>query len=316
MIKNIVLGSINADFLFKVQEFPHMGQTTHCYDFMPMLGGKGGNQAAAIARLGGDVCMVGKVGKDAFGPQSIENLEKQGVDISNIIFDEIEPTGTAMGIVADNGENVIVVSKGANGNVNQADVDLIEKLLPQSHYLILQLEIPMEMVLYAIDKAKKFSVEVILNPAPAYPIPKNYFSKIDYLIPNEQEASEISGREITDLTTAILAGKDLISFGVRTVIITLGNQGSMLIRQNEARLFPAISINAVDPTTCGDAFVGGVVVGMERGYKLEEAILFANCAGAITATRFGAQPSLPQHQEVEKMFNEIKNDYVIKDLSI
>lgn len=314
MKNTIVLGSLNADFLFKVHQFPHLGQTAHSCDFMPMLGGKGGNQAAAIARLGGKAVMVGKVGNDVFGPQSIDNLKKQGVDVSHIYIDKDQPTGTAMGIVADNGDNVIVVNKGANGNVRQADVDCIDPLFPQSGYLVMQMEIPLEMILYALEKAGKSHVEVVLNPAPAYPIPSEYYQKIDYLIPNEYEAGVITGQEVSDLASALSAGEKLIAQGSRTVIITLGANGALLMQPGQRKHFPAVEVDVVDPTACGDGFVGGFVVSLERGYNLDDAVLFANCAGALTATRFGAQPSLPYQKEVDELFAKVKNTYAVEDL--
>ena len=304
MIDYLVLGSLNADALYLVHNFPNVGETIHSYDYMPMLGGKGGNQAAAIARLGGSVAMAGRVGNDVFGPRSIENLRNQGVDTQTIIIDEKLPTGTATGIVSDDGKNIIVVSSGANGQILKQDVDKLQPLFDQAKFLILQFEIPIDTVVYALEKANEHPIKVILNPAPAYDLPRESYKKIHCLIPNEKEAALITSIEVTDLTSAEKAGRRLADWGVRNTIITLGDNGALLVTKNKTSHFPAVSVNAIDPTACGDAFVGGFAIGLGKGYPIENAIEYANCAGAMAATRFGAQPSLPYAQEVDELYNK------------
>jgi ribokinase len=303
MVDHVVIGSLNADFLFKVHQMPQIGETVRSYQFQPMLGGKGGNQAAAIARLGGSVAMVGRVGNDIFGPRSIENLETQGVDVSHITTDKEAPTGTAVGLVSDSGQNIIVISAGANSTVSKQDVDAAGDLLSRARFLLLQCEIPMDTILYAIDKAHSYSVKVIFNPAPAYPLPWDCLAKVDYLIPNESEASILAGMEIRDLPSAESAALKFTDCGVPVLIMTLGEKGALLATAEGISYFPAIVVDTVDPTACGDAFVGGFAVALAKGYEIDKAILYANCAGAVAVTRFGAQPSLPYAREVQELFD-------------
>ena len=303
MIDVVVIGSLNADFLFKVHQMPQLGETVHSHDFLPMLGGKGGNQAAAVARLDGKVAMVGRVGNDAFGPSSIENLEQQGVDTSHIMIDDEATTGTAMGIVSDTGENVIVVSAGANGRVTSEDVDGAEGLLSQAKLLLLQFEVPLDTVTYALEMAARYPVKTVLNPAPGYPVPREFLEKVDYLVPNETEAATLTGLEVKDLSSAETAARKLLDYGIPVVVITLGDEGALLATKQGVTHMAARKVEVVDPTAAGDGFVGGLAVALVKGFSLEEAVRYANCAGALTATKFGAQPSLPWAEEVQDLYN-------------
>jgi ribokinase len=169
--------------------------------------------------------------------------------------------------------------------------------------LLLQCEIPMDTILYAIDKAHSYSVKVIFNPAPAYPLPWDCLAKVDYLIPNESEASILAGMEIRDLPSAESAALKFTDCGVPVLIMTLGEKGALLATAEGISYFPAIVVDTVDPTACGDAFVGGFAVALAKGYEIDKAILYANCAGAVAVTRFGAQPSLPYAREVQELFD-------------
>ena len=298
----VVIGSLNADFICRVHRLPKSGETVHCYDFLPMLGGKGGNQAAAVARLGGKVAMVGRVGNDPFGPRSIENLAQQGVDTSHVLPDAEAVTGTAVGILPDRGGNRIFVSKGANGRVSREDVDRAQALISGAKMLVLQFEIPLETVEYATEVAARHAVKVILNPAPGYAVTADFLRHVDYLIPNETEAGILAGVEVKDVPTAKKAALKLREHGVPVVIITLGSQGALISTAQETIHEPARKVTAVDPTAAGDAFIGGLAVALARSMSLREAVRYANCAGALTTTKVGSQISLPWADEVQKLY--------------
>jgi len=302
MVDVLVLGSLNADFVFKLHQIPRVGETVHSYEFLQMLGGKGGNQAAAVARLGGKVGMAGRLGNDAFGPASIENLRQQGVDISHIKTDREAPTGTAVGLVSDTGENIIVVSAGANGTVSKTDVDDIVGVLAETKLLLLQFEIPTDTVEYALEMAARYPVKTILNPAPAYYVPPEFLAKVDYLIPNETEASTLTGLDVKDLPSAEMAARRFLECGVPVAIITLGERGALVANDQQIAHIPARKVEAIDTVAAGDAFIGGFAVALVKGFALAEAVRYANCAASIAVTRSGAQPSLPWAEEAEAAY--------------
>jgi ribokinase len=304
----VVVGSLNMDLVVKAPRMPLAGETISGRGFRMIPGGKGANQAAAAAKLGCQVAMVGRVGADAFGPQLIENLSQQAVDTSHVWMDDEAATGTAMIIVDDTGENSIVVSAGANGRVSKKDVDRIEELLSQAQILLLQFEVPLETVDYAIEMAARHQVKIILNPAPARPASAELIAKVDYLVPNEIEASILTGLEVKDLSSAEGAARKLLGYGIPVVIITMGEKGALLAtdplslgqrtRGEKVIHVPARKVKAVDTTAAGDAFIGGLAVALVKGFPLEEAVRYATCAGTLAVTKFGAQTSLPSAEEV------------------
>jgi ribokinase len=299
----VVVGSLNMDLVVCVARMPQAGETVPGRDFQTIPGGKGANQAAAAARLGGQVAMVGRVGNDAFGLASIENLGCQGVDTSHVALDDQAATGTAMILVDQIGQNSIVVAAGANGCVDRQDVDRLDGLLAQARYLLLQFEVPVETVQYAINKARGYGVQVLLNPAPAQPISPHFLAQVDYLVPNETEASVLSGIEVQDRASAEQAAQKLLADGVPVVIITLGERGALFATKDRVDHVPARRVKALDTTAAGDAFIGGLVVALVKGFSLQEAVRYATCAGTLTVTRFGAQTSLPSAQEVQAFYN-------------
>ncbi len=297
----VVVGSLNMDLVVKAPHLPAPGETIRGEDLRAIPGGKGANQAAAIALLGQSVSMLGRVGDDAFGAQLVQNLRGQGVQASRILTTPGVATGTAMIIVDAAGQNSIVVSPGANGRVTPQDVDDCAEL-SQARYLVLQLEIPLETVAHAIDRAAHYGVQVILNPAPAAMLPAALLRQVQYLVPNETEAGALTGQEVSDLASAARAAEALRQQGARTAIITLGGKGVYVASPDEAFHMPAPQVPVVDTTAAGDAFVGGLVTGLSRGLALRDAVRYANCAGALAVTRFGAQTSLPSGAEVERLF--------------
>ncbi len=298
----VVIGSLNMDLVVKAPRAPEAGETIRGREFHMVPGGKGANQAAAAARLGGQVAMSGRVGGDAFGPVLIENMARQGVDTSHISIDQEASSGVAVITVDDTGENRIVISAGANGRVSKSDVDRVEELFRNARLLILQFEIPMEVVDYAIEKAAQYSVQVILNPAPATTVSPEFLGRVDWLVPNETETKILTGVDVSDLSSAERAAKQFLSHGVRQVVITLGERGALLVTQGQVSHVPARKVEAVDTTAAGDAFIGGLAVALVQGCPHVEAVRYATIAGTLAVTRFGAQTSLPSQEEVQGCF--------------
>jgi ribokinase len=248
------------------------------------------------------VALVGRVGDDAFGPRLIDNLKQLGVNTNHVRIDAEAATGTAIIIVNEGGENSIVVSPGANGRVTKEDIDRIDKLLDQAKYLLLQFEIPLDTVQYAIEIASRKKVKVILNPAPAKNVPPEILAKVDFLVPNETETKLLTGLDVKDLISAEAAARKLAELGISVVIITLGEKGALFVAGNEAIHIPAQKVKVVDTTAAGDAFIGGLATALVKGYALKDAVKYASCAGTLAVTKFGAQTSLPTLEEVEHLF--------------
>jgi ribokinase len=294
----VVIGSLNMDLSIRVPRIPLPGETISGENLVTSAGGKGANQAAACANLGSQVTMIGAVGQDDFGRRMKEGLRKVGINVSFIQENPGVPSGTAMIIVDAAGENVIVLSAGANSYVV---IDRnAEELIRNAKILLIQLEIPTDIVFRSIEIANDAGVPVLLNPAPAIALPNEIYSRIDYLIPNEIEASILSGVEVKDIASAEKAAGILLDRGVKTVIITLGANGAFLASGNNRHAIPAMKINPVDTTGAGDAFIGGFTAAIVEGKPLEEALHYATAAGALAATKAGAQSSLPSRQELEQ----------------
>ncbi len=295
----VVLGSLNMDLVLQVPRIPVAGETLSAREFHTFPGGKGANQSAAISRLGVSVAMVGRVGRDAYGKDLIQNLVQQGVDTSEILADPDAQTGLAFILVEDSGENRIMLISGANARLVSGDVDRAAHLIKSAHLLVCQLETLQSTVQHVIEMSGEWGIPVLLNPAPAYPLPDAWLQKINYLVLNETEAQIVSGYSTQDLASVERAGHHLLSRGVETVVITLGSQGALLISQEGSFHVPGFQVKPVDTTSAGDAFIGGFVAATIWGWSLRERVKYANACGAITVTRLGAQPSLPARREVE-----------------
>ena len=296
----LVIGSLNADLVVRAPRFPAPGETISGEDLAIIPGGKGANQAVAAARQGAKVSMVGRVGSDSFGPTLTQNLQKNNVDITHVKGDS-SATGTAIIVVDADGQNSIVLSPGANGKVTPADVDVVP--FQDVDTLLLQLEIPLETVIHAASVARQNGLRVVLNPAPARQLPDSLLADIDILIPNESELQLLTGQPVTDTTSAEAAAKALLAKGVQTVIVTLGEKGALLVTPENVELVPAFNVDVVDTTAAGDAFIGGLAAALLTGKSLEEAVLYGNASGALTATKFGAQPSLPTAEDVKNLLS-------------
>jgi len=296
-----VVGSLNMDLVVRAPRIPRPGETIIGGEFRTVPGGKGANQAVAAARLGAQVAMVGRVGGDAFGGLLLENLAAAGVDHTFVTRDPQAATGVALIEVDDAGQNSIVVVSGANMRLAPADVEAAAAAIGVADVLLLQLESPLETVTRAAQVAHARGVTVILNPAPARPVPAGLLGLVDVLIPNESETALLTGLPVGDQEEAQAAAAALRRMGVATVILTLGERGALLAYEGGAELFPAFDVTPVDTTAAGDAFVGGLAVALAEGRPLREAVRWGNAAGALATTRLGAQPSLPTRQALDDM---------------
>ncbi len=303
MLDIVVIGSMNTDLVIKTTRLPAPGETLHGEDLQTIPGGKGANQAAAAARLGSRVAMVGRVGADQFGPHLVDNLAHQGVNTGHIRVDPGTCTGVALIMVDEQGENSILLSAGANGKVSRSDVDAASAIITKARLLLLQLEIPLETVEYTLNKASKLGVKVILNPAPARSLSSEMLEKVDILVPNQTELEIMSGMPVVDDDSTREAAQLLVGKGVEIVVVTLGDRGAMIVSADEATLVPGVKVDVVDTTAAGDAFIGALATAIIRDMPMEKAVRFANCAGALAVTRFGAQPSLPSADEVYQVYS-------------
>jgi len=299
--KITVVGSINMDLIVRTPRIPSPGETIIGSGFHTAPGGKGANQAVAAARLGAQVSMVGRVGKDEFASILLKNLTLANVNTQFIYQDREATTGVALIEVDDSGENSIVVASGANMRVTSLDVDAAHEAISASDLLLLQLGIPLKTILQAAVLAKRKNVTVILNPAPARKLTSELLNLVDILIPNETETALLTGLPVGSQSEIRAAASSLVTSGVKTVILTLGENGALLTQGGKSDIFPAFLVNPVDTTGAGDAFVGGFAVALAEGKSMTEAIRWGNAAGALATTRLGAQPSLPMRQDVEIM---------------
>jgi ribokinase len=306
-----VVGSLNMDLVVRAPRIPQPGETIIGSGFHTVPGGKGANQAVAAARLGAHVSLVGRVGQDAFGHPLLESLASDSVDQTFVIQDPHAPTGVALIVVDDSGQNSIVVASGANMRLSPADVEAAEGAIADTDVVLMQLESPLETVTRAAEIAHAHGVPVILNPAPARPLPPSLLSLVDVLIPNESETALLTHMPVADPAQAQAAAAALLELGVGTVILTLGERGALLARPGTAthaggersRTIPAFEVAPVDTTAAGDAFVGGFAVALAEGKALLDAVRWGNAAGALATTRMGAQPSLPTRQAVEDLLS-------------
>jgi ribokinase len=296
----LVIGSLNADLVVRAPRFPQPGETISGDDLKTLPGGKGANQAVAAARLGASVSILGRVGKDNFGDALLDNLQSNNVDTRLVQRDDAS-TGTATIIVDSNGQNSIVLSAGANGKVSDADVRTAS--FPDFNLLLLQLEIPIETVLSAAQRAKGSGLRVLLNPAPARPLPDELISVPDFLLPNETELGLLTNQPVNDLASAEKAAHALLSRGAQTIIVTLAANGALLVTKENTKHIPSFKVNVVDTTAAGDAFIGGFASALLQNNSLEEAVRYGCACGALATTRFGAQPSLPTKEEVERFMS-------------
>ena len=301
-MKNIVvIGSSNTDMVVKTLTLPRPGETVTGGEFLLAAGGKGANQAVSAARLGGAVTFIAKVGADSFGDQALAGYEKEGIDVSQIGREQDHATGVALILVDQKGENLISVASGANFQWSDADLARVCSVIEKAGIVVFQLEIPLRVVGQLAKIAADAGVPVLLDPAPATKLPEELLQNVSYLKPNEHEAEAVSGIKVTDEASAVNAAQRLLDLGVRkAVIITLGEKGALVFeRGGTPQLVPAPKIKAADTTAAGDAFTGALAWQLHQGVALLEAVRVANHVAALSATKMGAQPSLPTHRELD-----------------
>ena len=298
--KVVVVGSLNMDLVTRAERLPRAGETLAGDSFAIVPGGKGANQAVAAARLGASVAMIGCVGDDAYGEQLRAGLLVERIDCQAVTSVAGVSSGVALIVVDASSQNAIVIVAGGNGRLTPDAVAAFDAKLAEADVIICQLEVPMDTVAYALKRGRELGKIVILNPAPASaPLPADWYSLIDYLIPNESEAAALSGLPVDSLASAEVAATRLLAAGAAKIIITLGAQGSLFADGQRVEHFPAPRVQAVDTTAAGDTFVGGFAAALAQGKSEVEAIRFGQIAGALSVTRAGAQPSIPTLNDVQ-----------------
>lgn len=301
-----VVGSLNMDLVVHVGRRPKRGETVLGSDFFMSPGGKGANQAYAARRLGAAVGLIGKVGSDMFGDTLRSALRSGGVDVAHVEAVEGQPTGIAQISVDDEGDNSIIVAPGANLHCRPEDIRKSEEAIKGAKLLMVQLEIPLDAVLEATMIAKRYGVPVLLDPAPARPLPDELYRVTDYIVPNASEMAELTGIEITDKRSAIEASSVLRSKGVRYVFAKLGDRGVVVSDASRTIAVGAYRVAPVDTTAAGDAFAGALGAAIVAGMPLPAAAQFANAVGALTVTKPGAQTAMPSEPEVKTFMERAK----------
>lgn len=298
-MKNIcVIGSLNMDLVVNVDTMPKPGQTIIGSNFKEVPGGKGANQAVAMARLNGNVSMIGKVGEDGFGQTLINSLKNDKVDTTYIQTAK-GATGVALITVDKNAQNSIVVSPGANFEVKEDDIDNNIEAIKNSDIVVLQLETPLNTIKYALNKAKELNKYTILNPAPAVKLDDEIIKNVDLLTPNETELEIISGVSIETEEDIQKAAQIMIEKGVKELIVTLGSKGSLYINKEKSMFKKAYKVEAVDTTVAGDSYTGALAVALSQDKNIEDAMDFASKVGALSVLKEGAQSSLPTLEDVK-----------------
>jgi ribokinase len=302
----LVIGSSNTDMVIKTEKLPSPGETIVSGTFLVNPGGKGANQAVAASRLGGAVTFITKRGNDLFGNQSVGLLMREGIDTQYIVKDNDHPSGVALITVDAGGNSSSVTAPGSNNYMFPEDI--VDKIFDPSRFdiLLLQLEIPISTVEFAAQSASENGIKVILNPAPIEKIPENIFKHIWLITPNETEAETLTGIRISDLVTAEKSSDILLEKGVKNVVITMGAKGAFIKSENFSGLVPAVKVRVADITAVGDVFNGAMAVALSEGKDFRSAVIFANKAASVSATRMGAQASAPYRKEISNLHTYAK----------
>ena len=293
----IVVGSANVDLVIHSARMPKLGETLTGSNFQTNAGGKGLNQAVAIAKSGGNISFLGAVGNESHGDFLRRTLDEYGIHFEGFVTDKA-PTGTAL-ITVVNADNFILLDPGANATLTPEIIETKRQQIAESDFCVMQLEIPMETVLKVMEIASSSGTKIVLNPAPFQMLPVALYPLVDYLVPNEHEAELLTGIHIDNEESAIKAIRRIQELGVKNVVITLGEKGSVYTDSNEVLFCPAEKVIAVDTTSAGDCFIGALVTKLSQGNPIREAIQFATKASAITVSRPGAAVSIPFAHEIQ-----------------
>ncbi len=300
-----IIGSSNTDMVIKSNSIPKPGETIIGGDFYSFQGGKGANQAVAAAKLGGNVIFICKVGDDSLGNKSIKEYESHGINTEFICIEKDEHTGVALIMVDEEGENLISVASGANSKLKIKDIIFIEQILKPHDLVLIQLEIPLEVVKFIISLCYRLKIKLILNPAPFQKIDDDYLKCIDTITPNMIEAESLTGIKVFDVDSSKLAARKLIDKGIKNVFITMGSKGVFYItEEKEGHILPK-KVKAIDSTAAGDTFNGALAAALSFGMKIYDSVEFANSAASISVTKMGAQDSIPSINELEKKYKDL-----------
>jgi ribokinase len=295
-----VVGSANVDLTTFTDRFPKPGETIFGQKFDLGFGGKGANQAVAARLCGADVFMVARVGSDLFGPATIENFKKLGIDATHVKQVEGLSSGVAPIFVEPNGQNRILVVKGANDALKAADVDAAAGTLKAADCIVLQFEIPLETVYYTVAFAREHGIRCILNPAPGQPVDMRALADLDYFVPNESEAETITRVAVRNVEDAKICAEKLLAGGIHRVIVTLGANGSLLAGRGVSEHLPPFAVKSVDSTGAGDAFIGSFAVFLAEGMPEREAVRRANLYAGLSTTGVGTQKSFYDRARFDK----------------
>jgi ribokinase len=301
----VVVGSLNMDLVVRVPRMPAPGETIFGSDFQTFPGGKGANQAVAAARLGAQVTMIGRVGADAFGERLLANLKTEDVDVTHVQSDQEAATGIAMITVDESGQNSIIVASGANMQLTPQDVATAWRSIEQVDVVVMPLEVSLPCIEQAARLAGASGARVVLNPAPAQHLSDDLLRRVDLLAPNESETALLTQMAVNTIEQAEQAARALQAKGVGAVVLTLGSRGALLLDgESPGRHLPAHTVEVLDTTAAGDAFVAALAVGLAEGASLDKAARLANAAGALAVTRMGAQPAMPTRTEVDQLLQQ------------
>ncbi len=302
--KVAVLGNINQDFVVRADRMPRPGETILGSDVKFVAGGKGANQAVTAARLGAEVTLIGRVGQDAFGPILLENLRREGVETRYIGLDDDVATGMAFIALAPDGQNSILSVGGANLACAPRYIDDATPVIAQADVALVQFAVPLESVELFVKIAADRNVPVVMDPTPAMGTMPDNWTRAGVLTPNETEAEYVVGYEVPDTATAVRAAQDIHARGVKIALVKRGPEGCIVCTDEGTRLVPGYPVEVVDTTGAGDSFAAGLGVGLAEGLGVDQAVAFANACGALACTKFGAQPSLPHRQDVERFLKQ------------
>ncbi len=302
----LVLGSSNIDLILRISRFHGPGETITGENLITAFGGKGANQAVAANRLAAGVRFITKLGNDSFGRSYRRYLIQNGLEARYLLRDAALPTGVALIEVGPKGENRIIVSPGANGSLAVNSLRTLPHVWKGIRVFLVQMEIPLPTVMAGLKAAKKQGIVTLLNPSPAIPLPSSIFSLLDYLVPNEWEAEQLSGTRMRRKGDFPATAQSLLARGVKNIVITRGDKGLFFKNHDEEMWMDAFRVNPVDTTAAGDAFMGALACGLAEEKPIREALGMANAAGALATTKLGAQPSLPYRKDVDRFLKGVE----------
>jgi ribokinase len=295
-----VLGSMNIDVVARIERYPVHGETKFGKGVEMLTGGKGANQAITCGKLGKEVAIIGCVGRDSSADRLFHSLQENGVCSDFVKITDEASTGTVIVTVDDTAENTMIVIKGANEMLTTQDIDACMEQIRKSSVLLVQMEIPHEVVLYAMHEARKHGVYVILDPAPSEGVTLDMLGHADFITPNKQETKHFTGIDVVDEATALAAAKLLEKSGVRNSIIKMAEQGSLIYTDGKSIRVEGIRVDPVDTVGAGDSFAGALAVALDDGATIKEAVDFATAVSALKVTKSGAQDGIPTWDELEE----------------